>query len=152
MSTYNLLLFAHVAFVVIWLGSNTALQVLAVRAQSAGPTRSIEFLSDVEWLGRRLQSPASLLVLVFGVWLALYGGFDFTDTWILIGLAAFALAFLVAIAYLQPQSGRIAQLVNEHGPDHPEVRARTRRVLLVSRIELLILFAVILNMVVKPGT
>jgi uncharacterized membrane protein len=151
MSTYEFLLFAHLLFVVTWVGTDIGIQFLSLRVLGAGPQRTVEFTADIEWLGTRLLIPASLLVVVFGVLLVNNVGFDFGDTWIILGLAGFLFSAGVGSAFLGPETGRISRLASETSPDAPEVQARIRRVLLVSRIELLILVLVILDMVVKPG-
>jgi len=151
MTTYEFLLFAHLLFVVTWVGTDICLQVLSFRAMAAGPQRTIEFTADVEWLGTRLLIPSSLLVLVFGVLLVNHVGFEFGDTWVILGLAGFAFSAIVGSAFLGPESGRISKLGAERPADDPEVQARIRRILLVSRIELVILVLVILDMVLKPG-
>jgi uncharacterized membrane protein len=151
MSTYEFLLFAHLLFVVTWVGTDIGIQFLSVRASSSGPQRTVDFTADIEWLGTRLLIPASLLVVVFGVLLVNNVGFDFGDTWVILGLLGFLFSAGVGSAFLGPESGRISKLAGETSPESPEVQARIRRVLLISRIELLILVLVILDMVVKPG-
>lgn len=151
MTAYELLLFAHLLFVVTWVGTDICVQVLSFRALRAGPERTIDFAADVEWLGTRLLVPASLLVVVFGVLLVNEAGYDFGQTWITLGFIAFGLSFLAGAGYLGPESGRISKLAAERGAEDSDVQARIRRVLLVSRVELLILILVILDMVVKPG-
>lgn len=152
MSSYEFLLFAHLLFVIAWVGTDIAVQILSFRILGAGPERTITFTSDIEWLGTRLLIPSSLLVLVFGVLLVNNNvGFEYGDTWVILGLAGFAFSAAVGAGFLGPESGRIAKLGAERPPDDPEVQARIRRILLVSRIELVILILVILDMVVKPG-
>lgn len=151
MTTYEVLLFGHLLFVVTWVGTDVCLQVLALRALRAGPQRTVEFSADVEWLGTRLLVPSSLLVIVFGVLLANDVGYDFSQTWITLAFIAFAASFIAGAGFLGPESGRIAKLAADRGPEDPDVQRRIRRVLLISRIELVILIAVILDMVVKPG-
>jgi uncharacterized membrane protein len=150
-STYEFLLFAHLLFVVTWVGTDIALQVLSLRVLRAGPERTVSFTADVEWLGTRLLVPSSLLVILFGVLLASNVGYDFGQTWITLGFVAFALSFIAGAGFLGPETGRISRLAADRGPEDPDVQARIKRVLLVSRIELIILIAVILDMVVKPG-
>jgi len=150
-TAYKVLLFGHILSVVTWVGSSICMQVLSLRALRAGPTDSLQFLGDVEWIGKRLLSPAGLLVVVFGLLLVNEVGYEFTDTWIVLALTAVALAFLVVVGYLGPQSVRLSKLVGQRGPADPDVQARIRRIMLVSRIELVILVAVVLDMVVKPG-
>jgi uncharacterized membrane protein len=151
MSTYEFLLFAHLLFVVTWVGTDICVQVLSFRALAAGPEQMVRFTGDVEWLGTRLLVPSSLLVLVFGVLLVNNVGYDFGDTWVILGLAAFAASFIAGAGFLGPETGRISRLGAERPADDPELQRRIRTVLLVSRIELLILILVILDMVVKPG-
>lgn len=151
MSTLEALLFAHILFVVTWVGTDVSLQFLALRAMRAGGQREVDFMADVEWLGTRLLIPSALLVVVFGALLVNELGYDFGATWIILGLAGFAFSFVAGAGFLGPESGRIANLAAERGPDDPAVHQRIARVLLVSRIELVILIAIILDMVVKPG-
>ena len=151
MSTYEFLLFAHLLFVVTWVGTDICLQVLSLRALRAPAERRVAFMADVEWLGMRLLTPSALLVVVFGVLLVNEVGYEFSDTWITLAFVAFGASFIAGAGFLGPESGRIAKLAAERGPDDPDVQRRIRRVLLVSRIELIVLIAVILDMVVKPG-
>lgn len=44
----------------------------------------------------------------------------------------------------------MGQLIEERGPDDPEVLAHNRRILTVSRVDLLVLTLVVVDMVVKP--
>ena len=41
-------------------------------------------------------------------------------------------------------------MIERDGPESPEAQARIRRILLISRCELVVLVTVIVNMVVKP--
>ena len=49
-----------------------------------------------------------------------------------------------------PESGRIAKIIKTEGAESPEAERRIRRILLISRIELVLLLGVIFDMVVKP--
>ena len=151
LTTYEALLFGHLLFVVTWVGTDVCLQVLGLRARRAGPQRTVELAADVEWLGTRLLVPSSLLVLVFGVLLVNDIGYEFSQTWITLAFVAFAASFLTGAGFLGPETGRVAKLAAERGADDPDVQRRIRRIFLISRIELVILVAVILDMVVKPG-
>ena len=150
MSTYEALLFAHILFVVTWVGTDVGLQFLALRAMASSGERRVAFMADVEWLGTHLLIPTALLVVIFGALLVNEVGYDFGDTWIILGLAGFAFSFVVGAGFLGPESGRIAGLAAERGPEDPDVGRRINRVLLVSRIELVILIGIIVDMVVKP--
>lgn len=135
----------------LWLGGAATLQLLAIRADRSRDALAMHRVaSDGEWLANRLFIPASLAVLVLGIALVLDGPWAFDQFWISLGLGGYAASFFAGMLFLGPESGRIAKAIEEHGPAHELVTARIRRILVVSRIELAILFVVVLDMAVKP--
>jgi hypothetical protein len=72
------------------------------------------------------------------------------QNWTVLGLFAWGLSFAIGAGFLGPESGRLAKLIAAEGPESPAVTARIRRILMVSRCELVVLLVVIWNMVVKP--
>ncbi len=150
---FQFLLFVHIGFVAIWLGGAAMLQFLSLRALgSDDPVRTANFAADAEWVGLRVFMPASLLVLVAGILMVLDSDFyGFGDDWILIALVLFAVTFAAGAGFFGPESGRIAKLIETEGPTSPAVGARVRRILALSRADLVLLFLIVYDMVVKPG-
>src|SRR5262249_17676778 len=135
-----------------WVGGDLMLQAFALRAQAAGPERTTQFMKDVEWVGMRVLTPSSFLVVVFGVWMVLNSpAWDFSMFWVTPGLVIFLASAITGAAFLGPESGRISNLMDERPADDPEVQRRIGRVIWISRIELVLLIAVIFDMVIKPG-
>lgn len=152
MSLYEFLLFVHVLMAVVWVGGDVAIQVLAVRAtRSKDPVRTAALTGDIEWMSLRVFMPASILLIIFGIWTASEGNWDFGQAWISIGFAAFLFSFFLGMAFLGPESGRIKRLVKDRSFEDPEVLRRIGRILVFSRIELLVLIVAIWAMVAKPG-
>lgn len=152
MNRYEWLLFFHIAAAIVWLGGGVAIQVLAIRANRADdPARMVTIAHEAEWFGLRIFLPSSLTVLVLGIILTVDGPWDFGQTWIVLALIGYGLSFLTGATFLGPESGRIGKLLAAEGPDSPAVRARIQRIFLVSRIELVLLYLIVLDMVVKPG-
>jgi uncharacterized membrane protein len=149
---YEWLLFFHIAAAIVWLGGGVAIQVLAVRANRTDDTaRMVAIAHEAEWFGTRVFLPSSLLVLVLGIILTLDGPWDFGQTWIVLALIGYGLSFVTGAAFLGPESGRIGKLLAAEGPDSPAVQARIQRIFLVARIELVLLYLIVLDMAVKPG-
>jgi uncharacterized membrane protein len=135
---------------VVWVGGSLAIQLYAFRILRADdPVRLAGFAKDTEWIGTRIFTPASILLLAFGFVLVEEGhwGYDF---WVIFGLVILGLSALTGMAFFGPESGRIGKLVEAHGVEHPEVQARITRILKLSRVELGLLMAVVFDMVVKP--
>ena len=143
----------HVLAAVIWVGGAAAVQVFAIRTVAASdPHRMAAFAKDAEWVGTRVFTPASLLVLALGIWMVIDNpGIGFGDTWIVLGLGGIIFSALVGSIFLGPESGRIGKLIDAEGADSPEVQRRLKRIFLVSRVELVILLLVVVDMVVRPG-
>jgi uncharacterized membrane protein len=149
---YEVLLFAHLTFASVWVGGNVMLQFFSLRANAAGPDRAIQFVTDVNWIGGRVITPAALLVAAFGVWLVADSpAWEFSQFWVTAALTVFLASFITGAGFLGPESGRIGRAATELGVDDPSVQRRVRRLMLISRIELLFLILVIFDMVVKPG-
>jgi hypothetical protein len=67
------------------------------------------------------------------------------------GFIVWLLSFIAGAGFLGPESGRLGKLVEERGPEDAEYQRRLARIFLISRIELLLLILVVLDMTVKPG-
>jgi uncharacterized membrane protein len=149
-SWYEFALWVHTFMAIVWVGGGITIQVFAFRLVRANdPVRLAGFARDVEWIGLRVFMPASILLLVFGFVLVEEGNWGY-DFWVVSGLVVLALSAITGMAFLGPESGRIAKLGEEHGVEYPEVQSRIKRILRISRIELLLLIAVVFDMVVKP--
>jgi hypothetical protein len=112
--------------------------------------RQADFAKDTEVVGSRVCIPASLLLFLAATGMMINLDLPWGQNWIVLCLIAFGLSLLVGVGFLSPESGRLAELIGEHGPGAPMVQARIRRLLTVSRCELVVLLSVVLNMVMKP--
>ena len=144
MSRYEFLLFVHVAAVIVWLGTGTALAFIAIYAErSRDRALGERFGTLAAWLGPRVFAPASLGTLVAGILLVLDGSLTFHRLWIGLGLAAFAVSFLLNVGIRFPLLRRL-----EGGTLDP---ARGVRLLgLLARAELAVLYLAVADMLAKP--
>lgn len=152
---YNTLKFFHVLAAITWLGAGIYAQVLASRVLRANDPAHLGVVAkDIGEMGKILITPASISVLVFGIVLVAYAPqWNFTDTWVLIGLGGIAATIVTGAGFLGPESERLGKLAAEgHTPDEPDVQRRIRRILTISRIDLVVLIVVVADMVFKPGT
>ena len=153
MTKFELYLALHVIAVVIWVGGALVMQLFVGRAQRVGSVDSRAFVfSNIEWIGQRFFLPSSIVILVTG--LLMVGdleAYSLSDGWISFAFAVILLSAITGAGFLGPESGRIGKLVDSEGFDSPEVQRRYRRILAISRVELVLLFVVIADMVIKPG-
>ena len=150
---YKWLLAFHILMAVIWVGSNTAIQIFVIRAKRAGTDRLAYFASEIEWYGTRVLIPSAFILVILG-FILLHessGAYDLGQGWVTFGFVVWLLSFIVGAGYLGPESGRLSKLADERSPDDPEYQRRIARIFVVSRIELLLLVLVVLDMTIKPG-
>jgi uncharacterized membrane protein len=150
---YKWLLAVHILAAVLWIGSAFLIQVLMIRATRANAPEQTAYLAgEAEWYGQRFLIPFSLLLVIIGFLLIHEsdGAWDLGQTWLSIGLGVWIASFLTGAGFLGPESGRIGKLFEEKGAADPEYQRRLARIFLVSRIELVLLIIVVLDMAIKP--
>jgi uncharacterized membrane protein len=154
LTQYNEFKFVHVLAAIIWVGGAATAQVYALLAvRTNDPVRVAAFAGDTEFVGTRIFLPASVILLVSGILTVRESGgaWGYGQGWVQFGLAVIALSIVTGAGFLGPESGRISKATKAGGVESAEVQARIRRIFLVSRIELVLLVAVVFDMVVKPG-
>jgi uncharacterized membrane protein len=151
MTWYTFFKSVHVITAVIWVGGAAMIQAYAFRILRTGDgKRQADFAKDTEVIGMRVFVPASLILFLAAIGMMVNLDWSWSQNWIVLGVIAFGLSFVLGAGFIGPESGRIAELIEKQGPDSPAVQARIRRILMISRCELVVLLIVIVNMVVKP--
>ena len=108
------LLFAHIAGAMVWVGGGLMLSVIGMRTKGTGDLHSIrEFAKTLSFVGLRVFTPAVLVILASGVWMVLAGSGEFTQLWILLALAGFAVAFVIGAVFLSRTAIRLDQVANQ---------------------------------------
>jgi uncharacterized membrane protein len=147
---YDWLKFGHILMAIVWVGGAITMQLLASRVQRVGTrTQLVEMTGHIEFVATRLFIPASLILLVLGIWMVSLR-WSFGQTWVILGIAMFLYSFLSGSLYLSPQMRKVKTVVERKGPDSDEVAVLAGRIFLVSRIELVFLVLIVLDMVLKP--
>jgi uncharacterized membrane protein len=151
MTSYEFLFLLHIITVIVWLGAGFTMDLLFLRAERTGNPADLGKTGEFqEWLVPRLFIPFGVLTLVFGVLLVLDGPWSFGDLWIVIGLAGWIAAWGVGFFVLRPHAEKMKEIVKQHGPTSPEVQRQARLLAVVSRVQLLSLFLLVADMVLKP--
>ena len=152
MTSYELWLFLHLSAAIVWIGGATVAQIFGILAQRSGdPAQSAAFGRSMGFIGPKIFMPASIAVLITGVLLTEDGNWDWSEWFIVLGIIGWAAVSVVAFAYLTRAMGRVSARMATEGPS-PELGAEVKRLVLLARVLILVLFVVVFVMVVKPGT
>lgn len=148
---YIILKSLHVVAAVAWVGGALTQNILATRLRRAnsGPVMS-NFAREAEWVGTHVYLPSSLVLLGLGIWMVATEAWDFTDLWIIIGILGIVATVITGAGFIGPTSKKIGETIAARGPDDPEVQRGMDRLLTVARVDLVVLFIVIVDMVAKP--
>src|SRR5215210_3478993 len=153
MTLYEFLLFVHISATVVWVGAGLCSLILAVGYDRDGDEPAIRrFLADQERLATRLFIPSSLTVVLFGIALVIESdAWSFDYLWIVLGLIGFAATFVTGLFMIKPASERVgAAMEREGGRLTPALRTDIRKLIVMARLDYVVLFLVIGDMVVKP--
>ncbi len=152
MDRYEILKFVHIAAAIVWIGGAVAIQFFAHLARRSGDAqRMVALTRDVEWIGKRVFTPAALIVVILGFILVWDGPWTLGMEWVWISLIIFGISFALGVGFFTPESMRIGKMIEAEGAESPAVQARITRILNLIRIDLVLLFAIVYLMVAKPG-
>ncbi|HSI96814.1 MAG TPA: DUF2269 family protein [Gaiellaceae bacterium] len=152
MSWYELWLFLHIAGTILWAGGAVVVQAFGILTQrAADPAQSAAFGRNTAWVGTRIFMPSSAVVLVTGALLTEDGNWDWAEPFIVLGLLGWLIVAGAGFAYITPQMGRLSRRMAAEGPS-PELLGRVKRLVLLARVLVLVLFVIVFMMVVKLGT
>ena len=149
MSYRTFLLAVHIASVAAWLGANLVQAVLSPRFAKEPPAVAAAWTRQQMWLGERYYNLAGALIAVTGVLLVLDGPWDFSDGFVLVGIAVIVVGgFLGVLAFTPLAKSRLAGL--ESG-DTAAADAAQGRIIPLAVLDTILVLTAVVAMVHKWG-
>ena len=150
MDWYSIIKFLHVSSAVIWIGGAFIMVMLGAKADRARNDADIvAVVLQVAWAAERIYVPASIATLVFGLIVAWIGSF-WSSLWIILGLLGIASTIALGIVVLTPLAKKVEAGFARDGASS-EVVATCREILTIAKFDLVLLFTIIADMVIKPS-
>lgn len=151
MTLYDLLKTIHVLAAMAWVGGAILSQVNNAFVQKRANVQDLmTFVEFQATLGKRYFAPLAGIVVAAGVGMVIDSAWDFSDTWVVIGITLWLVSSLVGTFYLGPQTEKIR--AGLAGGEDTALERRIRNVIFATRVDLAILVLVVADMVIKPGT
>ena len=152
MSLYETLVIVHIIAAALVIGGVATLLLQGYAAMNSGcESEILSFTEKSDVLGTRLFAPASVVLLVAGIWAASDGSWDFADPWIGIGFAVWIVMVLTGAIFFPRNSRNVRDAIASHGVVSREVKSHVRGGAIVATLVLAILVVAVWAMVAKPG-
>jgi uncharacterized membrane protein len=156
---YNVVLFIHIAAAVIAFGGTFTYGLVQGFAMRPEQRRHVPFWHRVQHeIGNKLITPAAVVILLAGIYLAAEGVYDFSKAFVSIGVVAIVVLLGAGHAFFSPNEVRAAEAAErdiaaagsgevEFGPEY---EALAKRLMIVGIAANLLVLAAIFVMVIKP--
>jgi predicted integral membrane protein DUF2269 len=155
---YDVAVFIHVAAVVVGLGVTFSYPVFLRRAANLYPRGLPYVLTAIDRMGKAVIGPSAVLILVSGLYLVGDGPWDFSDTFVSVGLPIIIVLILVGPLFFGRKGSQLERSVSRDlegtasGEDRlgDESNALLRQILTVGYASDLLVLVALFFMIVKP--
>ena len=149
-----ILLLIHVAGAIIGFGPTFTFAILGPMSAKAGPQGGLALLEAMHAIESRLTVPIAIFVQpTSGLALIFVSGYNqafFSHYWLWISIVVYAAAFYLAVLVQNKRLARMIELAKA-GPPTPEFLAIAKKVSQTGPVITVMLVAIIILMVTKPG-
>ena len=150
----SILLLIHVGGAIIGFGPSFTFALLGPMAAKAGPNGGVTLLEAMVAIEKRLILPVAMVTQpLSGLALIFVAGYStafFSHTWLWVALLLYAAGFYLAILVQTPRIEKMIHLAKA-GPPTPEFGALGKNTAQLGPVITVILTAIIVLMVTKPG-
>ena len=150
MTWVEFLLTVHVLSAIVWLGGAWMLLILGLSIKGADVQRRADFTRMSEKGPSILFAVASILLIIAGSLLVDEAGYEYSDTWVIIGYVGWFISFLFGVGFYGQEGKRREAIIEERGLQDPGVVKSLDRVLKVAAIDSVIITLVVIDMTTKP--
>ena len=145
----NTLLFIHILSAATWFGTSIAVYVLTPRMRAAGNAVAGPFMGVYEKASSILFGPATVLLLITGIWLVIETAYDWENAFVGIGFAAVIAGGALGGVVFAPTVRKL-KAAHEAG-DEGALSALYSRYMMYGLLDLAIVAFAIFSMVWKLG-
>jgi uncharacterized membrane protein len=147
---YELVKYVHILCAITWVGGAAYSQVLGILvARSGDPTDIPKLARNFARIGTMVFLPASIVLFLAGLYMTATR-WAFTNTWISIAIGLWLVSLVLGAVYVGPRLPKMAAAFDTEGATSGTGLGILRRIIIVSRAELVMLFVIVALMVFKP--
>jgi hypothetical protein len=149
MSYRTFLLAIHIASVAAWLGANFVQGVLSPRFAKEPPAIAAAWTRQQMWLGERYYNVAGGLIALTGVLLVIDGPWDFSDGFVMVGIAVVIIGGLLGVLAFAPLARK--RLAGLESGDLAAAEEAQNRIIPLAVLDTLLILMTAVAMIHKWG-
>jgi uncharacterized membrane protein len=150
MDPYPWLKALHILLAIVAVGFNMTYGIWQARA-GRDPQHMGYALRGIKFMDDRVANPAYVGLAIVGVILVLIGPYEFEQLWVVVSIGLYVLLVVVGLALYSPVLKRQIAAYEANGAQTDEFAALSARSRMLGGILGVIVIAIIVLMVVKPG-
>jgi len=150
MDWYPWLKTLHIFFAIVAVGLNISYAVWQARA-ARQPEHTGYALRGIKFLDDWIANPSYVGLGIVGILLVLLGPWEFTQLWVLGAIALYVVLLVVGLGVYSPTLTRLIARYESGGAATAEFSALSARSATVGSVLGVVVVAIIVLMVVKPG-
>ncbi|CAN5306658.1 DUF2269 family protein [soil metagenome] len=150
MDWYPWLKTLHIFFAIVAVGLNISYGIWQARAAHE-PDHTGYALRGIKFLDDRIANPAYAGLLVVGILLVLLGPWAFTQLWVAAAIGLYLFMGAVAFLFYSPTLTKLIASYESGGAATAEFKALSGRSRMVGILLAVLVVAIIVLMVIKPG-
>jgi uncharacterized membrane protein len=152
-SIFNWVLFAHIIFAIIWVGSAVVLEILEWEAVHTSKREHLAAtLHRSSWFGARVFAPSAVFTLITGIIAVAVGKPTFSQAWVIIALVAVVVVSALGGGVIGRKSAQLAARLDDPAVSEGEVERGLMGIRWAVYLDLAILFFIVFDMVMHPAT
>lgn len=140
----------HVFLAIVAVGTNVTYGIWQARATRA-PEHLGWTLRGVKILDDRVANPAYIGLAIVGVLLVIVGPWQFEQLWLAVSIGLYIALAVIGFGLYTPTLSQQIRVFETDGAQAPEFAALTARSRILAAVLAVIVAAIVILMVVKPG-
>lgn len=144
-------LYLHVVLGAVWLGGVMYQETLVVGSLRQGREAYVRTSLSVGVNNARIYPPVTILLMVTAIWMIIANHLGWGTGWIIAAIALWVIGVAVGIAYFAPTATRLADRLEKEGVTD-DLYAAVAKMHRVERADLILLLALLVLMIFKPGS
>lgn len=148
---YEWILLAHLIGAAVLFGGHVYMEgTMASAGRETDRSVYMSVMLRMSKTAGRLMGPASVITLVFGIWLVFEGSWEFEELFVVVGFVVIIAAMTIALFLMNPKLKDVEEAVAENGLEDEGALANMKSIGNLVHVQTLLIAVAFIVMVIRP--